>query len=83
MSKFNMAAGLLLMCASLALGGCETVKAGADTAKAWVYAKGADTLNKYCTVRDPQIASALTGRVNDGLTDAGFVGTVEIKVNCP
>ena len=83
MRKFNMAAGTLLMCASLALGACTTVKAGADTAKAWVYAKGADGLNNYCTVRDPQIASALTGRVNDGLTNAGFEGTIDIKINCP
>lgn len=65
------------------LAGCETVKTGKETAKAWVYAKGAEGLNRYCVVRDPQIASALTGRVNDGLTGAGFDGTVEFKINCP
>lgn len=80
---FNKTMILALTCASLSLGGCETLKTGADTAKSWVYSKGAASLNNYCVVRDPAIASALTGRVNDGLTDAGFEGTVELKVNCP
>lgn len=74
---------LILAALSVTLGACETLATGADTAKAWVYSKGAAQLNSYCTVRDPAIASALTGRVNDGLTDAGFEGTVDIKVNCP
>ena len=83
MRKFNKAAGFLLVCASVALGACTTVKSGADTARAWVYDKGAERLNKYCEVRDPLIAAALTDRINGGLTEAGFEGTVDMKVNCP
>ena len=74
---------LFLACFSVTLGACTAVQTGVDTAKAWVYSKGADQLNNYCDVRDETIATGLVSRVNTGLTDAGFAGTVDIKVNCP
>ena len=74
---------ILLMCVSLSLGACTTVMAGVDTAKSFVYKKGADTLNDYCEVRDESIAQGLVGRINDGLTEEGFAGSIDMEVNCP
>ena len=68
--------------ALLALGGCETLSAGVDTAKSFVYAKGAKLGNDYCEVKDPAFASDIEGRLNTGLRAEGAKFAVSGAITC-
>ena len=68
--------------ALLALGGCEALSSGVDTAKSFVYAKGAKLGNDYCEVKDPTLAKDIEARLNTGLRAEGAKFTVDGAINC-
>ena len=66
----------------LALGGCEALSSGIDTAKSFVYAKGAKVGNYYCQVRDPVLANDIRNRINTGLKAEGAKFEIDGTIKC-
>lgn len=68
--------------ALLLLAGCAQLAGTYDTAKGFVYSRGASLGNDYCAVKDPVLAAQIETRLNAGLREAGAKFTVSGAITC-